>query len=92
MRIARMKYLAFFALIVLFSCKSNKMIVDVIEVTRESGKRDTIINTYWNNFYMDDYKMEWLLKKNGIDPKEVVDINLLEKRVKRYSNKELSGS
>ena len=91
MTIARMKYVVFFALIVLFSCKTNKMITDVVEVTTDSGK-DTITNTYWNKFYMDEYKIEWLLRKNGIDPKSVIDIRVLEKRVTRFSNKELGGS
>lgn len=75
---------------VMYSCKSKQILyTDYILVERVFGQQDTIKNSYWNQFYMDEYKMEWLLKNNNINPDDVIDIRLLYTTRKKFTQNQL---
>jgi hypothetical protein len=86
-----MKYFIFVLLVfVMYSCKPKQVFyTDYILVERIFDQQDTIKNSYWNKFYMDDYKMEWLLKTNNINPKDVIDIRLLYTTKIKFTKKQL---
>ena len=75
----------------MYSCKPKQILyTDYILVERVFGQQDTIKNSYWNQFYMDKYKMEWLLKNNNINPDDVIDIKLLYTTKQRFTHQQLN--
>jgi hypothetical protein len=82
-------FISILLLLMVYGCKTNVLYTDHILIEKLSGQQDTIINTYWNRFYMDEYKMEWLLKKNNIDSKEVIDMRILYTTKQKFTTKQL---
>jgi len=68
----------------------NVLYTDHILIRKTSGQQDTILNTYWGHFEMDEYKMEWLLKENNINPKDVVNVKLLYTTKQRFTHQQLN--
>jgi hypothetical protein len=74
-----MKY-ALFLLVFLFipSCVVNTRCVDYMIVTKTNNTKDTIKYEYWNEFEMDDAKLEWMLMNKGINIKDVKVVDFIQ--------------
>jgi hypothetical protein len=69
-----------FLLVFLFisSCVTNIHYVDYIVVTKTNNTKDTIKYDYWNEFEMDQSKMEWMLMNKGIKIKDVKVVDFIQ--------------
>jgi hypothetical protein len=85
-----MKKILFILFLVLFySCGSQKFFTDTFIIKMKNNTTDTLKHSYWTRFDMDHYKMEWLLKKEGINPDSVDRISFNERKVLKIKKKDL---
>lgn len=69
------KFIFIFTLLLLTSCSSQRFYTDTYLIKMKDGKVFNLKNSYWDRFDMDSYKMEWLLKKEKINPDSVESID-----------------
>lgn len=85
-----MKKISFILFIFLIlSCSTRKMYTDTYVVRMKNNSVKYIKYTYWDRFDMDSYKMEWLLKKEGINPDSVGRLNFGGRKVIKIKKKDL---
>ena len=85
-----MKKILFVIFITLIlSCSTRKMYTDTYVVRMKNNTVKYIKYTYWDRFDMDSYKMEWLLKKEGINPDSVGRVNFGGRKVIKIKKKDL---
>jgi hypothetical protein len=85
-----MKKISFILFIFLIlSCSTRKMYTDTYVVRMKNNSVKYIKYTYWDRFDMDSYKMEWLLKKEGINPDSVGRVNFGGRKVIKIKKKDL---
>jgi hypothetical protein len=85
-----MKKISFILFILLIlSCSTRKMYTDTYVVRMKNNSVKYIKYTYWDRFDMDSYKMEWLLKKEGINPDSVGRVNFGGRKVIKIKKKDL---
>jgi len=65
-------------LLTMWGCKVNTFYTDYVIVTKKDGVKDTIFYSYWNEFEMDDSKLEWMLVNKGISIKEVQVVDFIQ--------------
>jgi hypothetical protein len=58
-------------LLTMWGCKTHTFYTDYVIVTKRSGVKDTIKYTYWNEFEMDQSKLEWMLREKNIKMEDV---------------------
>ena len=58
-------------LLLIWGCKVNTFYTDYVIVTKTNGVIDTVKYSYWNEFEMDESKLEWLLMNKDIKMKDV---------------------
>ena len=61
-------------LVLLSSCGSQRFYTDTYLIKMKDNTTDTLKHSYWDRFDMDAYKMEWMLKNQGINSNDVQDI------------------
>jgi len=61
-------------LLLLASCGTQRFYTDSYLIKMKDNTVDTVKHCYWQRFAMDSYKMEWMLRKEGINPDNVRDI------------------
>lgn len=84
-----MKKLLFVLFIILIvSCRTKKLYTDTYIVSMKNGCVKYIKYTYWERIDMDSYKMEWLLKKEGINPDSVDGVDFGGRSVTKFKNKD----
>jgi histidinol phosphatase-like enzyme len=75
----------------MWGCKVNTFYTDYVIVTKKDGVKDTISYSYWNEFEMEDSKLEWMLANKGINIKDVQVVDFIQgpktKFNKRYQLK-----
>ena len=78
-------------LLTMWGCKVNTFYTDYVIVTKKDGVIDTIPYSYWNEFEMDQSKLEWMLMNKGIKMKDVQVVDFIQgpktKFNKRYQLK-----
>ena len=78
-------------LLTMWGCKINTFYTDYVIVTKKNGVKDTISYSYWNEFEMDDSKLEWMLMNKGIKMQDVQVVDFVQgpktKFNKRYQLK-----
>lgn len=78
-------------LLTMWGCKVNTFYTDYVIVTKKDGVKDTIPYSYWNEFEMDDSKLEWMLINKGIKMHDVQVVDFVQgpktKFNKRYQLK-----
>ena len=78
-------------LLTMWGCKVNTFYTDYVIVTKKDGVKDTISYSYWNEFEMEDSKLEWMLANKGINIKDVQVVDFIQgpktKFNKRYQLK-----
>jgi len=85
-----MKKISFILFILLIlSCSTRKMYTDTYVVRMKNNTVKYINYTYRDRFDMDSYKMEWLLKKEGINPDSVGRVNFGGRKVVKIKEKDL---
>ena len=65
-------------LLTMWGCKINTFYTDYVIVTKKDGVKDTISYSYWNEFEMDDSKLEWMLMNKGIKMKDVQVVDFVQ--------------
>jgi hypothetical protein len=65
------------------------MYTDTYVVRMKNNSVKYIKYTYWDRFDMDSYKMEWLLKKEGLNPDSVGRVNFGGRKVIKIKKKDL---
>ena len=78
-------------LLTMWGCKINTFYTDYVIVTKKDGVKDTISYSYWNEFEMDQSKLEWMLMNKGIKIEDVQVVDFIQgpktKFNKRYQPK-----
>ena len=71
---------ALFLLVFLFisSCVVNTRCVDYMVVTKTDNTKDTTKYEYWNEFEMDQSKMEWMIMNKGIKLQDVKVVDFIQ--------------
>ena len=62
----------------MWGCKVNTFYTDYVIVTKKDGVKDTISYSYWNEFEMEDSKLEWMLANKGINIKDVQVVDFIQ--------------
>jgi hypothetical protein len=65
-------------LLTMWGCKVNTFYTDYVIVTKKNGVKDTISYSYWNEFEMDDSKLEWMLANKGISIEDVRVVDFIQ--------------
>jgi hypothetical protein len=65
-------------LLTMWGCKVNTYYTDYVVVTKKNGVKDTISYSYWNEFEMDQSKLEWMLMNKGIKMKDVQVVDFIQ--------------
>ena len=65
-------------LLTMWGCKINTFYTDYVIVTKKNGVKDTISYSYWNEFEMDDSKLEWMLMNKGIKMQDVQVVDFVQ--------------
>lgn len=65
-------------LLTMWGCKINTFYTDYVIVTKKDGVKDTISYSYWNEFEMDDSKLEWMLINKGIKMRDVHVVDFVQ--------------
>jgi len=78
-----MKLSLLIILLAMISCSKDVLVTDYIEVTLKDNSKDTIVNTYWNEFQFDPYVLEWMYKQNNINPVNVKEYKIVRKTKKK---------
>jgi hypothetical protein len=65
-------------LLTMWGCKVNTFYTDYVIVTKKDGVKDTISYSYWNEFEMEDSKLEWMLANKGINIKDVQVVDFIQ--------------
>lgn len=84
-----MKKLLIILTIFFLSCGVKKIYTDTYVVRMKNNTVKYIKYTYWDRFEMDSYKMEWLLRKEGINPDSVARVNFGGRKVVKIKKKHL---
>jgi len=78
-------------LLTMWGCKTNTFYTDYVIVTKKDGVKDTVSYSYWNEFEMDESKLEWMLMNKGIKMQDVQVVDFIQgpktKFNKRYQLK-----
>ena len=65
-------------LLTMWGCKVNTFYTDYVIVTKKDGVKDTISYSYWNEFEMEDSKLEWMLMNKGIKMRDVQVVDFVQ--------------
>lgn len=78
---------ALFLLVFLFisSCVVNTRCVDYMVVTKTDNTKDTTKYEYWNEFEMDQSKMEWMIMNKGIKLQDVKVVDFIQGSRTRFN-------
>ena len=60
------------------SCVVNTRCVDYMVVTKTDNTKDTTKYEYWNEFEMDQSKMEWMIMNKGIKLQDVKVVDFIQ--------------
>ena len=65
-------------LLTMWGCKVNTFYTDYVIVTKKDGVKDTVSYSYWNEFEMDESKLEWMLMNKGIKMRDVQVVDFIQ--------------
>lgn len=83
------KILSIIVILLFSSCGNQKFFTDSYFIRMKNNSTDTLRHSYWTRFDMDSYKMEWLLKNEGINPDSVGRIEFGNRKVSKIKIKDL---